>query len=97
MGSVSTLLVVEVSASLAVTRASLTRVPCAVAAISVTRVMVAEALGAKVPSTAVAWPPCPLTVPWVVVPERKVTPAGKVSVTLTPVAVDGPPLVTSSV
>jgi hypothetical protein len=56
----------------------------------VTIVTVAVAVGTKFPRLAVTVPELLLTVPWVVVAELNVKPAGNMSVTTTFVAVEGP-------
>jgi hypothetical protein len=58
-------------------------------------VMVAVAVPelASVPMSQVTTPDACVQLPWVAVAETKVTPAGNVSVIVTPVALDGPPFV----
>jgi hypothetical protein len=85
------------SVSLPVTLAVLVMVPVAVGL--TTMVMVASlpgALAARLPRLQ-AMVLVPLQFPWVEEAETNVTPAGKVSVTVTPVAGCGPMFLTASV
>src|SRR5712664_1640369 len=87
------------SVSFPLTLAVLLRVaPSAVVAgMPTTIVIVALALGASVPMVQVTVPLAWVQVPWVEVAETNVTPVGRVSVAVTPVACEGPLLVTTRV
>ena len=91
------MLVLTGSVDVAETVAELVRVPDAVAATVPVIVMVAVAPSARLPRFPVTVLPAPVAVPWLAVAETKVTLLGSVSVTVTPVASDGPLLVTVSV
>ena len=93
----SVLLFRLVSVSLPLTVAALTSVPLAAAATSARIVIVACPPSARLPRAAVTVLPEPLTVPWLDVADTKTTPLGSVSTTCTPVASEGPLLVTASV
>ena len=92
VSSVASLFPLSGSSSLAVTLASLLIVPVAVVVITIS--MVALAPSAKLPRSQVTTP-----LAWVqgAVADTKVTPAGRVSVRVTPVASTGPLLVTVTV
>ena len=60
-------------------------------------VVVAAAPSAMLPRSTVNTPLAKLSVPWLGVAETKVTPVGRVSVMVTPVAAEGPLLVVVSV
>ena len=83
------------SASFPETLAELVIEPAAVGVSEI--VTVAEAALARVPRLHVTVPPACEQEPWLGVAEMKITPAGSVSVRITPVAVEGPPLVTVTV
>ena len=70
--------------------AVLVRVPVTDEATSTSTVVVAVPPLAMLPSVTVRVSLAKLVVPWLVVAETKVSPAGSVSVTVTPVALDGP-------
>ena len=97
VGSVSVLFAGLESVSVTVTVAVLDNDPRAVGLTVPTRVIVAEAPLASVPTLAVTVPFDWLTVPRLEDPETNVRLAGKGSLTVTPVAVDGPLFVTTSV
>src|SRR5438128_2756248 len=84
------------SDSLALTDAVLVMVPAIAAAVAL-MVIVALAPEARLPTEQVTVPDACVQVPWLDVAEAKVTPAGRVSVTPTPVAAEGPLLVATTV
>lgn len=92
--AVAVLLAVLLSVSVPVTVAVLEIVPRAVGATVTNKVTVALAPLANVPIEPVTVPELLVTVPTVDVPLTKVSVDGNTSVTVTPVAVDGPALVT---
>lgn len=95
--SVSELLVLSSSVSVPVTVAVLLSVPVAVAPTLTLMVMVAVAPLAMLPKLAVTVPLAWLTLPCDAVALVKVKPAGRMSVTTTLVAPDGPSFTTVSV
>ena len=94
---VAELLVESVSVSTDATVAVFESEPVAVLATVAFTVIVAEAPEASVPTLAVTAFPELVTEPVVELPETKVRPLGKLSVTTTVVASEGPLLVTSMV
>lgn len=92
--AVDELLVGSESVSVPVTVAVLDKVPEKLPATVATTVIVAVPPLAKLPSEPVIVPLALVAVPWLGVAETKVRLAGKTSVTVTPVASDGPALVT---
>jgi hypothetical protein len=94
--ALAVLLAVLGSLSVAVTLTLLVIVPPSVGALT-TIVTVADPALAIVPRLQVTVPALWLQVPWVGVADTKPTLAGNVSVTLTPVAVLGPALLTLTV
>ncbi len=87
------LLVASGSVSVPITEAVFESIPCVLAFTLTTSVMLADTCGLRIPMGQVTVA-VPVHVPCVGVAETKVTPAGKVSVTLTPVAWEGPLLAT---
>src|SRR5438309_1261278 len=83
------LLAVLGSGSLPVTVAVFVMLP-GVTDVVTLMVIVALAPLARLPTEQVTVPEALVQVPWLEVAETKVTPAGRVSVTVTPVAADGP-------
>src|SRR5229473_5788785 len=83
------LLAVFGSGSLPFTVAVLVTVPAVAGAVAL-MVIVALAPEARLPTEQVTVPEAKVQVPWLEVAEPKVTPLGRVSVTVTPVAGDGP-------
>src|SRR5229473_6172092 len=83
------LLAVFGSGSLPFTVAVLVMVPAVAGAVAL-MVIVALAPEARLPTEQVTVPEALVQVPWLDVAEPKVTPLGRVSVTVTPVAGDGP-------
>src|SRR5216684_1797309 len=86
------LLAVFGSGSLPLTVAVLVMVPAVAGAVAL-MVIVALAPEARLPTVQVTVPDAWVQVPWLEVAEPKVTPLGRVSVTVTPVAGLGPLLV----
>ena len=87
-------LAVSGSLSLPVTLAVLLRFPLLVDPTATRIVTVALVLAARLPTAQLMIPPDWLQVPWLGAAERKLTPAGRVSLKATPVAGAGPLLVT---
>ena len=91
--SVAVLFAMSESGSLAVTRAVLVIVPVVEESTVTTMVTVAVLPLAMSPKLQVTMPSASLQgPPWLGLADTKVTPAGKVSVTITPVASEGPVL-----
>ena len=92
VSSVEVLLALVTSNSAAWAEARLVREPAAVGV--TTRVTVADAPLANPPSEHVTLPPDGLQPPWLGVADTNVTPAGSTLVKSTPLAADGPALLT---